>query len=108
MKVRNLVKLVNLCKLCDSIGVSLEEVDEVVAASLCLMTNDEAADAVLTSSRVARLLRLSQATVGRLPKEQLDYWETPGGHRRYRRADVARYAREHQGREIEVSPDVSD
>ena len=57
------------------------------------MTSDEARDARLTSRNVARLLNLSQATVGRIPKDQLDYWQTPGGHKRYRREDVQAYAR---------------
>ena len=49
---------------------------------------------------VAGLLGISQATVMRIPREHLDYWTTPGGHRRYRREDVDRYALNHQGRDI--------
>lgn len=65
------------------------------------MTSDEAKDATLTTGAVADLLHLSHATVGRIPREQLDYWQTPGGHRRYRLADVQRYAREVLGLEVQ-------
>ena len=68
------------------------------------MTRDDAKDAKLTTGDVEKLLGLSQDTIARIPKELLDYWQTPGGgqrrHRRYLRADVERYAREVLGREI--------
>ena len=71
---------------------------------MLVMTRDDAKDARLTSGDVSNLIGLSQDTVSRIPKDQLDYWLTPGGalrrHRRYRREDVERYAREVLGRDI--------
>lgn len=64
------------------------------------MTADEAREADLEVADVARLLGLSESTVRRIPGDQLDSWRTPGGHRRYRRADVARYASERLGRPL--------
>lgn len=62
------------------------------------MTREEARDATLSTGDVARALGLSTDTVARIPKDRLDYWRTPGGHRRYRCSDVAAYAREYLGR----------
>lgn len=59
-----------------------------------------ASAADLTTGDVARLLGSSPDSVARIPVEQLDRWVTPGKHRRYRRVDVERYAREHLGREL--------
>lgn len=63
-----------------------------------VMTAEEARSANLTTGKVARLLGLSQATVSRIPKERLDFWTTPGGHRRYRLEDVREYGRQWMGR----------
>lgn len=59
----------------------------------------------LTTGQVAATLGISPYHV---KNSQLDYWLTPGGdapkprrHRRYRRQDVERYAREVLGRELE-------
>jgi excisionase family DNA binding protein len=65
------------------------------------MTADEARTADLEVEDVARLLRLSASTVRRIPDTQLDFWRTPGRHRRYRREDVERYARDVLGVELE-------
>lgn len=47
------------------------------------------ADDVLTPAEVARLFRVDGKTVARWAKSgQLASFRTPGGHRRYRRADV--------------------
>jgi len=46
----------------------------------------------LTSAQVARVLGLSTSTVLRIDRDRLPHSVTPGGHRRYRREDVARYA----------------
>ena len=59
----------------------------------------------LPSEAVAALLGVSKRTVQRIPRETLPYVTTPGGgirkgHRKYRRDDVERYAREHLGRTI--------
>lgn len=67
---------------------------------MCCVTADEAKAARYTTSTVAALLGVSQATVTRIPKGDLDYWTTPRGHRRYRIEDVRRYVREHLGMEI--------
>ena len=66
------------------------------------MTGAESRDATLASGDVERLLRrigrpLSAATIRRIPRDQLDYWPTPGGRRRYREADVIAYARTYLG-----------
>lgn len=60
----------------------------------CLMQREAEPKVGLTSGQVARMLDVSQATVSRIPKDRLDYWTTPGGHRRYRRGDVVSYARQ--------------
>jgi hypothetical protein len=71
-----------------------------------VVTPERARRAALSSTDVAALLGLSTRTLLRIPKEQLDYWLTPGGgvrrHRRYLWADVAAYAREYLG--LELSP----
>lgn len=58
---------------------------------------------------VASILGLNRRTVHRIPKEHLDYWQTPGGgvrrHRRYRLQDVEQYARDVLGRTIEHPAD---
>ena len=73
---------------------------------MSVMTREAKAD--LKSKEVADLLGLSQDTVSRIPKAVLDYWQTPGGgvlrHRRYRREDVERYAREVLGRDLGRGP----
>lgn len=77
------------------------------AAIVRVVTAEDAREARLTSVAVARLLGLGQSTVLRIPREKLDYWETPGGglrrHRRYRRQDVEEYARTVLGRELPAS-----
>ena len=69
-----------------------------------IVTGMESEDASLSSTEVATLLELDRRTVHRIPREQLNYWLTPGGgirqHRRYRRSDVVAYAAEHLGRSI--------
>ena len=65
------------------------------------MTADEARTADLDVEDVAKLLRLSRSTVRRIPDAALDFWRTPGRHRRYRREDVERYARDTLGRDLE-------
>ena len=76
-----------------------------LATSLPGMTSEDARDADLSTEDAARLLRVDRRTVLRIPKSDLDYWQTPGGgvrrHRRYRLIDVQRYAREVLGREID-------
>lgn len=69
------------------------------------MTADEASEAKVMPAEAAKLLDLSRSSLLRIPRDQLDYWETPGGekgrrHRRYRRADLVRYARNHLGRDV--------
>lgn len=64
------------------------------------MTREESEDARLTTGDVAALLDVSADTVVRIPAERLDFWRTPGGHRRYRRADVAAYAATWLGRDL--------
>ncbi len=63
----------------------------------------------LTSTSVARLLGMSNRTLLRVPKEDLDYWETPGGghrrHRRYHRVNVERYARDYLGLDLSSEDD---
>jgi excisionase family DNA binding protein len=66
------------------------------------MSGDQAHEVDLLSAQVARLLGVSQATVTRIPKDRLDYWTTPGGHRRYRRRDVEAYARNWLGRDLQA------
>lgn len=65
----------------------------------------------LTSTAVARLLGMSNRTLLRVPKEDLDYWETPGGgirrHRRYHRVNVERYALDFLGLDL-ASADEDD
>jgi hypothetical protein len=77
------------------------------ADTVALVTSDEAREARLSTGDVADLLGIDRRTVLRIPKDQLDYWLTPGGglrqHRRYRRVDVSHYAREHLGREIDIA-----
>jgi hypothetical protein len=50
------------------------------------------------ASEVALVLKVTRSTVHRIPRDQLPYWETPGGgqrrHRRYLKEDVYRYARD--------------
>ena len=46
----------------------------------------------MTSAQVAKALGVSTSTVLRIDQDRLPHWITPGGHRRYRREDVARYA----------------
>lgn len=58
------------------------------------MTEDEARAARLTSGDVASRLGIDRSTVLRIPRLQLDYAVTPGGHRRYRAEDVRTYARD--------------
>jgi hypothetical protein len=66
----------------------------------------EQAQTDLRIGEVARLLGMSDDTVRRIPEADLPYWLTPGlptgkrRQRRYRRADVVNYARQHLGREI--------
>lgn len=66
-----------------------------------VVTAERAKNATLTSTEVAALIGMSTRTLLRVPKEQLDYWQTPGGgirrHRRYRRDDVEQYALEFLG-----------
>lgn len=45
----------------------------------------------LTSGDVAEILRVHATTVTRIPPDRLPFTLTPGGHRRYLRADVDRY-----------------
>ena len=66
-----------------------------------------ASDGRLSPAQVGALLGISGDTVRRnIPREQLDYTETPGngtgkgGHRRYRLEDVQAYARTYLGREV--------
>ena len=68
------------------------------------MTAEEAKTADLEVPDVARLLGLSESTVRRIDKDKLDYWRTswPHGRRKYRLDDVKRYAREHQGRDLQA------
>lgn len=62
------------------------------------VSTPEAPDRDMSSGEVADYLRVSQATVGRIPADRLSFTITPGGHRRYRREDVERYAEEWLGR----------
>jgi hypothetical protein len=55
---------------------------------------------VLSTNAAARLLGMSGDSVRRIPAERLPYWTTPGGHRRYLRRDLERYARDYLGREL--------
>ena len=68
------------------------------------VTSDEARDARIGAQVAADLLGIDRRTLYRLDKTALDYWQTPGGgvrrHRRYRRADLERFARDVLGREI--------
>lgn len=47
----------------------------------------------MTSAQVAKALGVSTSTVLRIDQDRLPHWITPGGHRRYRREDVASYAK---------------
>ena len=78
-------------------GGTWRDVDTVT-----LMATDEPREVKdLSSGDVARLTKLSQATVLRIPPEKLPYWTTPLGHRRYRLEDVQRYAHEALGRDVD-------
>ncbi len=46
----------------------------------------------MTSAQVAKAIGLSTSTVLRIDQARLPHSITPGGHRRYRRQDVVRYA----------------
>jgi DNA-directed RNA polymerase specialized sigma54-like protein len=46
----------------------------------------------MTSAQVAKAIGLSTSTVLRIDQDRLPHSITPGGHRRYRRQDVVRYA----------------
>jgi hypothetical protein len=75
-----------------------------VIGRVTVVTPEQASSADLGTERAATLLGLSRRTLLRIPKDQLDYWETPGGgirrHRRYRRQDLERYARDVLGRAL--------
>jgi hypothetical protein len=47
----------------------------------------------LTTGKVAAILECDRSTVFRLPHDKLPYRHSPGGQRRYRRADVLAYGR---------------
>jgi hypothetical protein len=74
-----------------------------------LVTAERPPKTVLTSTDTALLLRVSNRTLFRIPRDQLPYSETPGGgqrrHRRYRRGDVVHYALEFLGLDIDEDED---
>jgi hypothetical protein len=57
-------------------------------------------DDEMTSGDVAHLYGVDRSTISRLSRDRLGYRLTPGGQRRYRRADVYRYGREYMGLEL--------
>lgn len=61
-------------------------------------------DSVLSSGQVAALLGIGRRQVWRIPRDRLDWWETPGGehrkHRRYEAGHVAAYASRYLGLRI--------
>ncbi len=58
------------------------------------MTSPDISQPWWGTSTVADALRINRRQVLRLDRDELDYWETPGGHRRYRPVDVVQYARD--------------
>ena len=52
----------------------------------------------LTTGDAADMLGLSRSSVKRIPRDDLQWWLTPGRHRRYAGADVEAYARDVLGR----------
>ncbi len=64
------------------------------------MTSPDVSQPWWGTSTVADALRMNRRQVLRLDRGELDYWETPGGHRRFVPADVVRYAREIMGLDL--------
>ena len=83
-------------------GVEVAGFDEVTTITVGAMPpRRRSPDDRLTSGEVAELLRMSQSSVHRIDRSKLRYWETDGGHRRYRLEHVAEYA---QSQGIELAP----
>lgn len=59
-----------------------------------------AGDDEMQTGEVADLYRVDRSSISRLAREKLPYRTTPGGHRRYNRADVLKYGREVLGLDL--------